>query len=919
MANFTSVDSLTASGERLMKLDSQAAAELTSSWRALLEVVEQQSVVCASSPQPNDPADVSALRALRADGLERCLTQPLRALERRAPDRRAVSAVDLHASTLEAWIRSQPDVLHLSGVDAVSVADAWGTRTIWRWIARRFTLPTPVPLRHIIAEQARHLAPARARTDGEYFASMADALRQLSRGWATARLQLDAAVDRSIAAGELEKTRARLERERSRVVARTERALALRRDRLNRDFLSAVGAALTRAVIFRRTVGDTPTQTRPEWLPHWRQQAEDIREELSLAQTLEERTGALLAALEKALANAAADDAALHAELDRMITLLRRGDGRPEELQVAVAWTPAAARLTEIDRVAREDEMLPEATTMVEHPTARPARYGGTRVVRPRAVFAAAYERGIRPSCEGLFRVIEAYQREIADDLQRACDVVAFAARTGDTRDATERVVSEAVENAAALLEFRRNAPTGRQVDGMRAAATICRAGRDVHLALYGSIAERGVRDARRRFEHGIPRIGVALESAAASAASTAVRTAQRTSRQFLTRIGWQRSETAGTVDVRVRPVLPREFAGDPFSRDLPLLYRHLFRPDPVDDQRFLIGRESELDAIGGARERWESGRSAAVLITGERGSGKTSLINCALQGPLASLPIFRGEFRDRVLTIDALRRTIAAIVGGDASGHGLEQYLTSTKRVVVIEEFERAFLRHIGHYDAIRAFGQLINATSGTVLWIVVLNQVAFRFLNAMVGLGQRFSHRVNAGSATPDEIRQAILARHHLSGLRLRFEPPAEDGRGRWLVNAFGRTDAERSFFEIAARQSGGVYRTAFNVWVGHIGEIRDGLLTINAPAVKDIAPVIEDLALADLFTLVAVLQHGSLTPEEHAVVFQQPIEVSRAHIDELLSREIVEPDPGRTGYRVRPEAMGVVQEALFRRNLL
>jgi hypothetical protein len=64
---------------------------------------------------------------------------------------------------------------------------------------------------------------------------------------------------------------------------------------------------------------------------------------------------------------------------------------------------------------------------------------------------------------------------------------------------------------------------------------------------------------------------------------------------------------------------------------------------------------------------------------------------------------------------------------------------------------------------------------------------------------------------------------------------------------------------------------------------------------------------------------MQHGSLTPAEHAIVFQKSLPASRAQIDELLAREIIEPDPGRPGYRVRPEATRVVNEALYRRNLL
>ncbi|MEZ4586972.1 MAG: hypothetical protein R2909_11265 [Gemmatimonadales bacterium] len=87
------------------------------------------------------------------------------------------------------------------------------------------------------------------------------------------------------------------------------------------------------------------------------------------------------------------------------------------------------------------------------------------------------------------------------------------------------------------------------------------------------------------------------------------------------------------------------------------------------------------------------------------------------------------------------------------------------------------------------------------------------------------------------------------------------------------------------------------------------------IETPAIDE---VIEQLDGDDLFTLVAIMQHGSLTAEEHARVFQWPAATSRAELDDLLARELIEPDPGRPGLRVRPGALRVVREALHRRNL-
>ena len=80
-----------------------------------------------------------------------------------------------------------------------------------------------------------------------------------------------------------------------------------------------------------------------------------------------------------------------------------------------------------------------------------------------------------------------------------------------------------------------------------------------------------------------------------------------------------------------------------------------------------------------------------------------------------------------------------------------------------------------------------------------------------------------------------------------------------------------------------------------------------------------IVAELDTSDLFSLVAILQHGSLTLQEHSQIFALNLESSAGQLEELVSRELLEEDPVHIGLRVRPEAMPVVKEALFRRNLL
>jgi hypothetical protein len=84
-------------------------------------------------------------------------------------------------------------------------------------------------------------------------------------------------------------------------------------------------------------------------------------------------------------------------------------------------------------------------------------------------------------------------------------------------------------------------------------------------------------------------------------------------------------------------------------------------------------------------------------------------------------------------------------------------------------------------------------------------------------------------------------------------------------------------------------------------------------------DLSKIVDHLGMEHLFTLIAIPQHGSLTAEEHAIIFQKSVSESRSQLNELLATEIIEPDPAHPGFCIRPEAASLVREILYRRNLL
>jgi hypothetical protein len=192
------------------------------------------------------------------------------------------------------------------------------------------------------------------------------------------------------------------------------------------------------------------------------------------------------------------------------------------------------------------------------------------------------------------------------------------------------------------------------------------------------------------------------------------------------------------------------------------------------------------------------------VVVLGARGSGKTSLLNCAASSVLSGLPVTASQFCRRVWRVDQLQGFLRRLFQFSEETD-LQAALSEGRRVVILEELERTFLRTVGGFEAIGAFLRLVEATSKSTLWILSINEISFQYLNAAVSLGGTFSHRINAMSVRREYITNAILQRHNLSGLRLEFAPlPEGDARIGRLRKLVGLEQDAQELFSTASTTS-------------------------------------------------------------------------------------------------------------------
>ncbi len=907
-------------GAGIRDLGDAFARELDAAWDQLEAILTAQADgareirdrLPALTPEDHIDARTMASRVVLLDAIDRW--------DRERPLRRAEVAVETLFRGLNDLPRRIPAALIATGAEVVlTVGEDAGSR-IARAMLRRRTAPETIPIHAALRRSLERSEPALLQAAGMILAAMARGAQGIRRTWDATRHPIDTAVA-SLPTASLPAAHDAVG-----ALAVIADDVGLARAYLRRELdavVPDVADGLVRSTGWRRVPRIAKSDERGALaFEHWAEQTGALEAELRFERVQDAAERELLGLGDHALADLDAERAALIASNGEFVDWIdaqvdgKHAGGAPPS---GVPLVPALRRMTDFaTRVQQIHARLPDEVELVQRVTALPRRRPVRKSVRPVHTAVRAFESVGRARVGDVFVRVQADHVALVQQFERARQVIEFAAEEPDSADGAA-VAGEALDNARSLLA----------VDVASARRTLVEEHERLTRALVDVVVENRLLLGRTRFgalAH-LGRVGATqgMTTAIAAAMAGTGRAMRSTGgairsswRRVLVAIEWIPASAGTRPDVVRREYLPTEFTRDPRTRELPAIYRRLFRFDAVDDPRFLVGREHEMQALAEARTLWESDRPVALLVVGDRGSGKTSLINCALEGPLADLPVVRGEFRERLASAEAVREFLATLCG--TTTESLEETLRSGRRVIVLEETERAFLREMGGFEGIHELQRLIASTGSSTLWLLVTNQHAFRFLDRAVRLGGTFSHRLDAASANPAAIREAILVRHHLSGLRLRFLPPPVHGGvvAQLRRRVAGEGDPEEAFFESLARESAGVFRTAFELWLGQIGSVNAGTMVMKPITPPDIDAVIEQLDADDLFTLVAIKQHGSLTPSEHAAVFRWTPSRSRAQLDELLAREIIEAEPGRPGFRVRPGALRVAREALHRRNL-
>ncbi len=900
------------------------ASEMADAWTQVqtLAAMLRERLESLEAWSPKAPS-LDSLEALFGPLAGQLLFEPVAMFKKKRPLLSVVTAIREYEAGLDGLVQRLPLSCEYSPRDLPDLAGAHGsTFDRWRSMATR-NVPKVMPLRAAVSGHLQKHLLQRGNLDGAFQLEMAKSCLHLLGPWQ---------IHREHGLATLSGARVpAVETERLRWVARAEQQQQTMRRILESYAAWAASAAARVTAALIRSPSEPSRQSRERRseiarrrMGHWARQQRAVQAvldlEVALAELGMETTGDCRGSLDS-----------IHFEHQQLLS----------ELDLAVEWLeswslgrtdfpPPQVRLMSVEERAREwarrvlhsaRSRLPATVEVADPHHGLPGRGGSSREVQPENAFRSALRRlGMPALIESLGTALPPHQL-VVREIERVREVVSYGDEAARTEGESGREVAfQAVQNGLSLLRYQRETTpevaAAAEAGMVRAEAAMLL---DCHVALEKGRVGLLAHLTRQRGLAALDHSQDMFLSGLRAGSRRGWMLARSASEHALVRLGWMTPPRPHLEPVSRRAQLRQLLDLQENACDLPAIYRRLFRLTPIEDPRFLVGREAEMAGLAEALAQWKAGMRASVILVGARGSGKTSLLNCAASQLFAEMAVVRGQLSARTTTRDQMRAVLRNILGLP-SGADLSQALCDERRIVIIEELERSFLRTVNGFEALRELLGFIYETSDSTLWIFSINETAFRYLSAVAGLGNHFSHRINAMSVRSEDLTGAILQRHDLSGLRLEFAPLAGEDRridrARRLVGL--ERDPEQLFFESLYRQSEGIFRAAFELWQSSIARVDGGVVYMRQPLVPQYAPLLAELDLRDHQILQAILQHGGMTVEEVAESLRLGLEETGRHVKRLRFLDILQPEPECDGFRVRPEAGLLVREALHRQNL-
>lgn len=366
--------------------------------------------------------------------------------------------------------------------------------------------------------------------------------------------------------------------------------------------------------------------------------------------------------------------------------------------------------------------------------------------------------------------------------------------------------------------------------------------------------------------------------------------------------------------------------AGDTRADNLPAIYRRLFGEVPLGLSDLYQPRPRLEAPCRKVFETWLDGRRTALLVTGDRGAGKRTLVNRVRAELHGELPMHWISMGPHLASEARLCAALCEVTGAPYAASFAEFArvvpLVGRRRVLILENAEQLFVRTPEGLARMQAFLDMVRVTDEAMLWIVLMAAPAATLLETCLRLPLYFGQVVEVPAESGRFIENMIRSRHRVSGFGLRFRErraPALQRLRRPFTRADMLPDPGEEWFSDLERMCAGNLRQALDYWLLSARlDLKTEHDILVRPLPRRRGTALNDLSLSQRQVLVSLVQHGALTEAQLQEIVRSGGGIG-PEIDDLRRRHLV--DQGGPGgfLTLRSTAVGPVTHDLRWRSMI
>ena len=321
----------------------------------------------------------------------------------------------------------------------------------------------------------------------------------------------------------------------------------------------------------------------------------------------------------------------------------------------------------------------------------------------------------------------------------------------------------------------------------------------------------------------------------------------------------------------------------------LPFVYQRLFKIEALNSFEFYVEREKPLMDLKRAYDKWGEGKFAPVVIIGEKGSGKTTLVS-----RFQNLK----EINEDIVTIHLLRKqhnpeTLFQEIKKVVDEHTKSERETGqgNKKIIFVDNLERLFYAKVDGFEFMKKTFQLMSDTHQSIFWIFTCHRYSWDYINLCISAADFFAYHISLTDISDKNLKNIILKRNSVSGYNLVFNPGLQEKKRMFTSHKREQSqeELEKEYFVHLNQITMGNIAISLQYWMRSTAKVTDDTIYIKSLRDVDLR-FIESISKAKFITIRSILIHNGLSIDDYAKLFRISHENSSHVLNQLLNDGIL-----------------------------